>query len=144
MHFQAQQLLSFLFICTLHWYKHCPGVEVAPNLHKFPLTALCLIAAEGVVYWPVLAGALYAPSHGLHFQAHQLFSFHFTCTLHWSKHCPGVEVAPNLHKFLLMALCIIAEEGVVCWPILVGALLALNNGLHFQVHQHLSFISYAP
>ena len=35
------------------------GLEAAPNLRKFLLTALCEIAAKGVVCRPVLDGALF-------------------------------------------------------------------------------------
>ena len=126
LHFQVHQHFSFLFICTFHWCKHCTGVKVAANLHKFPLTALCEIEEEGVVCWPVLIGSLFAPSHGLHFQAHQHLSFLFRCTLHSCKRCTGKEVAPNSPKLPMTALCIIATEGVVCCPVL-----APSHGLHF-------------
>ena len=66
--FQTLLLRSFLFICTLHQCKHCTGLEGAPNVRKFPLTALCEIAADGVVSRPVLVGTLFAPTKGLHFQ----------------------------------------------------------------------------
>ena len=132
LHFQVHQHLSFLFICTLHWLKHCTGVKPAPNLRKIPLTSMCAIAAERIVYRPVFAGAVFAPSHGLHFQAHQHLSFLFICTLHWCKHCTGLEVSPNLRKFPFTALCWIAARRVVCSPVLNGAPLCTNPGFTFS------------
>ena len=45
--FQALHLLTFLFICTLHWCKPCAGQMVAASLRKFSLTALCVAAGYG-------------------------------------------------------------------------------------------------
>ena len=90
---------SFLFICTLHWCKHCTRLEEAQNLRKFPLTALCGIAADGVASRPFLVGTLFTPTKGLYFQALHPLSFLFMCSLHWCKHCTGLEVEPNLREF---------------------------------------------
>ena len=67
-HFQALFSISFLLICILEWCKHSTGLEVAPNFHKFPLTALRGIDAERVVSRPVLDGTLFAPTQILNFQ----------------------------------------------------------------------------
>ena len=32
--------LSFLLICSLHWFNYCSGVGFAGNLREFPLPAL--------------------------------------------------------------------------------------------------------
>ena len=40
LHFQAVLPLSFIFICILHWCKHCTRLNAAPNFRKLPLTAL--------------------------------------------------------------------------------------------------------
>ena len=120
LHFQAFYPCSFPFICTLHWCKDCAGLEVAPNMGKFPLTAPCKFEADGVVSKPILVGILFAPIQGLHFQALHPLSFLSICTLHWCKHCTGLEVAPNMGKFPLTTLSEIAAEGVLFRPVLVG------------------------
>ena len=140
LHFQALHPLSFLFICTLHCCKHFIGLEVAPNLRKFPMTVLCGIAADEVVCRPVLVCAPFTPSLGLHFQPPHLLSFLFICTLHWCKHCTGKNVASNLRKFPLTALCGIAADGVVCMPVLVCGFFAPTQGLHFQALRPLGFL----
>ena len=127
LHFQAFHHLSFHFISTLHWCKHCTGVDVAPNLRKFPFTAKC-VNAEVVICMSVTVGAHFAPTKGLHFQALQLLDFNFIYTLHWRKHCTGLDVAPNLRKILFTALCAIPTQGVVCRSVLVGALFAPTQG----------------
>ena len=119
--YRAPHLLSFLFICTLHWCKHCTGRNVAPNFRKFPWTTLCEIAEYGIVCMPILVGAPFAPTLGLHFRTPQPLSFLFICTLHWCKQCTGRNVAPNFRKLPLTALCDIAEDGLVCMPVLIGA-----------------------
>ena len=81
--FKALHLLSFHFIGTLHWCKHCTGLDVAPNLRKFPFTALCVIAAEWVVGRSVTVGAHFAPTQGFRFQSLHLLSFLFLGTFHW-------------------------------------------------------------
>ena len=126
--FQALNLLGFLFIRTLHWCKHCTGLDVVPNLRKFPVMALCVITAEGGVCMSVTVGAHFAPTKGLRFQVLHLLSFLFICTLHWCKHCTGLDVAPNLRKSPFMALCVIAAEGLVCRSALVGELFASTQG----------------
>ena len=68
-HFHALHPLSFLFICTLHWCKLCTVLETAANVRKFPMTALCGIAAQELLCRPFLVGTLFAPAQGLHFQA---------------------------------------------------------------------------
>ena len=140
LHFRAPHPLSFLFICTLHSCKHCTGKNVAPNFHKFALSAQCEIAKDAVVCMPVLFGAPFAPTLGLHFRAPHPLSFLFICTLHSSKHCTGKNVAPNFHKFALTALCEIAKDAVVCMPVLVGAPFAPTLGLHFRAPHSLSFL----
>ena len=54
--------LMFLFICILHWCKHCTVLEVTTNVRKCPMTAQCEIAADVVVYGPFLVGTLFAPT----------------------------------------------------------------------------------
>ena len=139
MHFQALHLLRFHLIFTLHWWKNCTQLQVAPNLSKFYISTLCRIAAYGVLCGPVFIGAPFAPTHGLHFEALHLLSFHFICTLHWSKHCILLEVATNLGKFHISAVCRIAGDGVVCGPVLAGAPFAPTQGLHFEALHLLSF-----
>ena len=139
MHFEALHLLSIHFICTFHWSKHCTRLEVAPNLGKFEISALRRIAADGVVCGPILVGAHFAPTQGLHFGALHLLSIHFICTFHWSKHCTRLEVAPNLGKSEISALRRIAADGVVCGPVLVGTPFAPTQGLHFVALHLLSF-----
>ena len=94
-HFQPLHPLSFLYICSMHWCKHCTGLEVAPNLRKFPFTAICEVAACRIVCSPVLDGAPFVPTQGLHFQALHPLNFLFMCTLHWYKRCTGLETSPN-------------------------------------------------
>ena len=83
LHFQALLSRSFLSIFTLHWCKRCTGEEVAPNVRKFPLTALCELAVHAVIWRPILVGALFAPTQALHFQAILSRSFLSIFTLHW-------------------------------------------------------------
>ena len=90
--FQALQPLSFFFICTLLRCKHCTWLEVPTNVRKFALTVLCGDAEDGVFCRPVQVGAVFPPKRGLHFQALQSLSLLFICTLHWWKHCTGLEV----------------------------------------------------
>ena len=101
--------------------------RVSPNVRKFPLMALCGIAVHAVVCRPVLVGSLFfLPTQGFHFQVlHPLF-FLFICTLHWCKHCTGLEVEPNLRKFPLTALYGVAVGGDVCRPVQVCAFVAPN------------------
>ena len=127
-------------MCVLHLWKHCTWLEVSPNSRKFPFTAQCGIAAGGVVCWPVLDGALFSPTQGLHFQAFHPLRFLFMGTLHLCKHCTGLEVAPNLRKFPFTALYGIAADGVVCRPALDGAAFAPKQGLHFQAVHPFSFL----
>ena len=82
LYFQALHPLSFLFICTLHWCKHCTVLETAANVRKFAMTSLCGIAANGHICRPVFVGALLLPSQRLHFQSLHPLSFLFICTLH--------------------------------------------------------------
>ena len=106
-------------------------------MRKFPFTALCVIAAEGVVCRSVTVGAHFAPTHGLRFQALHLLNFHFTCTLHWCKDCTWLDVALKLRKFPCTALCVIAVEVVVCRPVNVDANFAPTQGQYFQnLHLH--------
>ena len=50
--------------------------------HKFPLTELCVIAADRVVCWTVLVSTLFAPTQGLHFQAPpQIFHIQYAAKL---------------------------------------------------------------
>ena len=140
LHFQSLHLLSFLFICTLHWCKHCTVLEEAPKALKFPMTVLLGIAADGVVCSPVLVGTFFAPTQGLHFQAVHPLSFLFICTLHWCKHCTVLELAPNVRKFQSTSQCEIATYGVVCGPVFVGTLFAPTQDLHFLALHPLSFL----
>ena len=140
LHFQAFLPLSFIFICTLYWCKRCTELEVARNLRKFPLSVLRGNHAERVVSWPVLYGTPFAPTQGLIFLGSLLLSFPFICTSHWYKHCTGLDVAPNLRKFPLTALCGIDSERVVSRPVLDGTLLALTQIFHFRALLPLTFI----
>ena len=99
LYFQPVQPLIFLFICILHWCKHCTGLRVPPNVRKFALTVLCGDAEDGVVCRPVQVGALFTRTKSLHFQALQPLSVLFIYTLHWCKQCTGQEVPPNVPNF---------------------------------------------
>ena len=132
LHFQALHPLTFLFICIFHWLKHWTGLEVTLNMRKFTLTALCGAGRDGVVCRPVQDRALFAPSESLHFYALHPLSFLFICTLHWCKHCTGLEVTTNMRKFTLTALCGAERDGVACRPVQDRALFAPKQGLHFQ------------
>ena len=68
---------SFLFMCTLHWWKHCTEREVAPNWRIFSLTDLYGAEGDGVVWSSVQVGTLFVPTLGLHFQA--LLPYIFLC-----------------------------------------------------------------
>ena len=140
LHFQALHPLSFIFICILHWCKHCTMLEVTTNMRKFPMTALCGIAAQRLIYRPVLVDTLFATTHGLHFQALHSLSFLFTSTLDWCKHCTLLEVTTNVRKFPMTALCVIAAQKLICRPVLVGPLFTTTHGLHFQALHPLSFL----
>ena len=111
-------------MCTYRCWKPCTGLEVPPDVRKLPLTILCGDAEDGVVCRPFQVGALFAPTQGLHFQALQPLSFLFICTLHWCKHCTGIKVPSNVHKFPLTVLCDDAEDGVIFRPIQVRELFA--------------------
>ena len=65
---------------------------------QFPITALCVIAADGAVCGPVLIGTLLAPTQGLQFLAVHPLSFLFLCILHWCKHCTMLEVTTDVRK----------------------------------------------
>ena len=129
--FQALHPLSFHFICTLHWWKHCTRLQVARNICKFQIMALCRIAADRVVCGPVLVGAPFAPTQGVHFEALHPLSFHFIRTLHWRKYSTRLEFAPNLGKFQITALRRIAADRVVCGPVPVGTPFAPTQELYF-------------
>ena len=58
---------NFLLLCTFRLRKHCTGRYVAPNLPKFPFTALYGAAGRGAVGIPYPVGALLPPILGLHF-----------------------------------------------------------------------------
>ena len=139
LHLQALLPHSFIFICTLHWCKHCTGLEVAPNFRKFPLTALCGIDAERVVSRPVLDGTLFAPTQILHFQALPTLSFFFICTWHWYKQCTGLEVAPNFRKFPLPVHFRI-DAGVLCRYVHDCTPFAPAQILHLQAFLPINFI----
>ena len=104
-HFQSLHPLKLLFICTLHWCKHCNVLEVTTNVRKFPITALCESAADGVVCGPVIVGTLFAPTQVSHFQALHPLSLLFIYTLHWCMHCTVLEVTTNMRKFPMTSLC---------------------------------------
>ena len=97
----------------LELVRTCTLLEVATNFGKFPITALYRIAADAVVCGPVLVGALFAPTQGLHFQALHLLSFHFLCTLNRWKECSRLQVSPNMGKLAISALRRISDDGVV-------------------------------
>ena len=140
LYFPALLPLSFLFICTLQWCKHCTWLEVAPNFRKFPFTALYEIDAERVVSRPILDGMPFAPTQILHFQALLLLSFLSICTLNWCNHCTGIHVAPNFRKFPLTVLCGIDAERVLFSPVHDGTLFALTQILHFQALHPVTFL----
>ena len=131
-HFQAFLSLTFLFICTLHWCKHCTGLEVVPNFCKYPLTALRGIDSERVVSRPVIDDTLFAPTQIFHIQALLPLTFLYICTLQWCKRCTGLEIAANLRKFPLTVLCGIDAERLVSRPVLDGTLFAPTQTLHLQ------------
>ena len=139
LHFQELHPLSFLFICTLLWCKHCTVLEVTAIMRKFPITALCEIAPQKLICRPVIVGTLFAPNQGLHFQTPHPFSFLFTCTLHWCNHCTVLNVTTNVRKFPITVLCEIAAHVAVCGPVLVGTLLVPTQGLQFQAVHPFSF-----
>ena len=97
-HFQALHLLRFFFICTLHWCKRCTVLEIAENVRKFPMTALCGIAAQELICGPVLVDALFTPTQCLHFHALHPLSILFICTLHWCKHFIVLEETTDMRK----------------------------------------------
>ena len=113
LHFHALHPLSFLFICTLHWCKHCTVLEVTTNVRKFPMTGLCGITVQGLICRPVLVGTLFAPTQGSHFQALHPLSFYFLCTLHWCKHCSVLEIAANVRKFAMTAQGVITAQELI-------------------------------
>ena len=119
-HFQALHPLSFLFMCTLHWREHCTVLEIAANVRKFPMTALCGNTAQKLIRRSVIVVALLAPTKRLHFQSLHPLSFLFICTLHWCKHCTVLEVAANVRKFPMTALSGITAQRQICRPVLVG------------------------
>ena len=131
LYFWALHILSFLFMCTFRWYKHCTGLEVPANFHKFPLTALYGAVGDGVLYRPVTVGALTALTQGLYFWALNILSFLFMCTFRWCKYCTALDVAAKLCKFPLTALYGAVGDAVLCIPVTVGALFALTQGLYF-------------
>ena len=67
LHIYALLPHSFLFLCTFRWCKHCTGRYVAPNLRKFPFTALYGAAGDGAVWRLVPVGALFALTQALYF-----------------------------------------------------------------------------
>ena len=83
------------------WCKHCTGRQVAPNLRKFPYTALYGAAGIAAVWRPVPVRAPFAPTQGLHFQALLSHRFLFICTLVQCKHCTGdrqLRICANFHS----------------------------------------------
>ena len=107
---------------------------------KFQMTALCGITAQGLICWPFLVGALFAPTQGSHFQTFHPLRFPFICTLHWCKYCTVLAVTKNVRKFPMTSLCEIAAHGHICGPVLVGTLLAPTHRLHFQSLHPFSFL----
>ena len=99
LHLQDLHPLSFLFICTLYWCKHCTVLKVTTNVRKFSTTVLCRIAAQGLICRPVRVGTLFAPTQGSHFLVLHPLIFLFICTLHWSKYCTVLAVTTNVRKF---------------------------------------------
>ena len=136
---QALLPLSFLFICTLEWCKHCSRLEVAANFHKLSFTEQCGIDAERVVSWPVHDCTLFPPTQGFYFQVLLPLSFLCICTFHWCKHCTGLDGAPNFLKFQLTALWRVHAE-VLCMPVPDDTPFAPTQGIHFQALLLLSFI----
>ena len=142
-HFQALQPLSFPFTCTLHWCKHCTLLEVTMNVCNFPMTAFCGIAAQRLIYRPVLNGTLSATTRRLYFKALHPHRFLFICTLHWCKHCTVLEVTTNVRKFPMTALCGISADGVVCGPVLVGTIFAPSQVYIFRLSIPFASFSHA-
>ena len=140
LHFWALHILSFPFICTLRWCKHCTGQEVAANFRKFPFTALYGAVGDGVLWRPVTVGAPFAPIQGLHFWSLHILSFPFICTLRWCKHCTGQEVAAHFCKFPFTALYGEVGDGVLWGPVTVDAPFAPIQGLHFWALLPLSIL----
>ena len=67
LHFQDLYPLTFLFISTLRWCKHCTSLEVASSLRKFPLTALCVVARYGGVLQARSGGCAFCTNNGFAF-----------------------------------------------------------------------------
>ena len=124
----------------LAWCKHCTVLEVTTNVLKLPMTALCVIAAQRLIFRPVLIGTLFVTTHGLHFQALHPLSFLFICTLHWCKYCTVLEVTTNVRKFPMTALCGITAQGLICRPVRLGTLFAPTQYSHFQALHALNFL----
>ena len=139
LHFQILHTLSFLFIYTLHWYKHRTRLEVAASLRKFPLTAHCVDAGYGGVLLSRTSWCAYCANKGFAFSGSPSPCFLLICTLHWCRHCTRLVEAASLRKFPLTALCVDVDTEVLCRPIPVGALFTPTRGLHFLVLHPLSF-----
>ena len=142
--FSVSPSLSFIFICTFHWCKHCIVIEVTTNVRRLTITALCEIAEDGVVCGTFLVGTLFAPTQALHFQALHPLSILFICTLHWCKHCTVQEITTNMRKFPMTSLCGIAANGHICRSVFVGALLDRHRVYIFSHSIPLASFSYAP
>ena len=130
--------LSLLFICNLHWCKHCTGLEIAPILQKFPPTALCKTASDAVICRPLHVGTLFAPSMDFHIWAPYPLSFLFICTLHWCNHCTGLEVAPILRELPSTTPHRTEEDAVVYRPVHFRAILVPSQEFHIQAPHPLS------
>ena len=110
--------------------KNCTGLGVAPILRKFQLTAIRRIAANSVVCSLVLPGTLFAPIQGFNIWALNPLRFLFICTLHYCKHCTGLEEAPILRKFPPTALRGTAADAVVYRPVHIGTRFASKQGFN--------------
>ena len=139
LHFQALHPLSFRFICTLHWCKHCTRLEIAPSCANFHWRPYASMQDMEVICRPISIGALFAPSRGLHLLALHPLSFLFMCTLHWCKHCTSLEVAVSLRKFPLTALCVDAVYGDALYARPGRCAFCTNNWFAFAGSHSLSF-----
>ena len=144
LHFQALHPLSFFFICTLHWYKYCTVLVVTTNVRKFPMTTLCGIAAHGHISRPSLSVRFWHRRKGLHFQALHHLSFLLICTLHWCKQCTVLEIAANVRKSPMKALCVIAAQILICRSVLAVRFLQRPMVYIFRLSIPLALFSYAP
>ena len=141
-HFQALHPLSFLFLCTLHWCKHCTVLEIAANVRKFAITALCGITAQG--FSGPSSSVRFLHRSRVHISGSPSFSFLFICILHWCKHCTVLEVTTNVRKCPMTALCGNTAQKQICRPVPPVRFLHRPRVHIFSHSIPLASFSYAP